>query len=105
MPEQPRPLPALAGPMVCTPAALDAVGGRLGSLTLFGRFFSGDFGQVEGDDLESNHVAIRNADGGMILASYDVAGETVWVLAAGYGLAEPGNPDAAYVTLLLPSEY
>jgi len=105
MPELLKPLPALAGPTVCTPAALDAVGGQLGALTLFGRFFGGDFGQTEGDDLESNHAAIRSADGRMILASYDVAGETVWVIAAGYGLAEPGNPDAAYVTLLLPSEY
>lgn len=105
MSEQLKPIQSLAGQMVATPAALETVGGWLGALSLFGRFFQGDFGQTEGDDLESNHAAIQGADGRMILGSYDVAGETCWIIAAGYGLAEPGNPDAAYVTLLLPEEY
>jgi len=105
MPESLKPIPALAGPIVCTPAALNVVGGQLGALGLFHRFFRGDFGLTEGEDLESNLDAIRSADGRMILASYDSNGDTVWIIAAGYGLAEPGNPDAAYVTLLLPEEY
>jgi hypothetical protein len=103
--EKLKPISSLAGPMFATPAALDTVGGWLGANSLFGRFFQGDFGQTEGRDLESNHAAIRHAEGGMILASYDVAGDQVWIIAAGYGLAEPGNPDAASVTLLLPEEY
>ena len=84
------------GQVVATPGALDALAQhQISPLTLISRHVSGDFGDVDRDDWQTNLAALRY--GNRIVSAYTIAPDTViWAITTG---------DRSTTTLLMPSEY
>jgi len=83
------------GRLAMTPGASEAMG-IAGILPhqLLARHVSGDFGDLEADDIERNREAVTN--GARIFSAYDLSSERVWVIT---------EADRSVTTILLPSEY
>jgi hypothetical protein len=86
---------------LATPMALDALAAAHMQIDeLLGRHFSGDWGDVDPDDVEANDEAIAN--GSRILSAYVLStGLRIWVLTEAVG----NNGTRIATTILLPSEY
>ncbi len=69
-----------------------------GIATAFSRFLAGDYGDLCEEDSIANEQAL--ADGSRILAVYNAAGKTIWIIAD----AEDENKERI-VTVLFPDEY
>ena len=61
---------------------------------LISRHASGDWGDVDAEDSETNDRAVKNGD--RLVSSYTVSGEKVWIIT---------EADRSSTTMLLPSEY
>lgn len=84
------------GKIVATPGALAAIEAT-GTLadTLLVRHLSGDWGNLEAEDVAVNEAAVAN--GRQILSEYQLDSNTaVWIITEG---------DRSYTTILLPDEY
>lgn len=91
------PLPRLElGQVVATPGALMACSdAEVAPEQLLDRHQSGDWGDLEEEDLQANEHAVRH--GGRVFSSYRVGEEEkVWVIT---------EADRSSTTLLLPLEY
>lgn len=82
------------GLVVITHGADEALGGLANAFDLLLRHMSGDDGDLDQEDKETNKEAI--AHGYRILSSYDLPCGTVWIIT---------EADRASTTILLPSEY
>jgi hypothetical protein len=84
------------GRLVATPGALDLLRsvGEDFLPALLERHQSGDWGDVPAEDARENEVSVKY--GFRVLSSYQVNGETLWVVT---------KRDRSATTLLLPSEY
>lgn len=97
---QSKPLFSL-GQVVATPGALDALGkaGQAPS-DFLDRHVSGDFGDLQKEDIEANHESLK--DGSRIMSSYRTTlNEKVWIITE----ASDESGHRAATTLLLPEEY
>ena len=92
--------PTLKGPLfalgqvVITHGANEALGGLANAFDLLLRHMSGDDGEHDQEDKESNQEAVEH--GYRILSSYNLPCGTVWIIT---------EADRASTTILLPSEY
>lgn len=66
----------------------------LGPLTLLDRHRTGDWGELDPEDVQANNDAVENGD--RLLSRYLVFGEAVWIIT---------EADRSVTTILLPSEY
>lgn len=84
------------GQVVATPGALAALEQhQISPLTLISRHVSGDFGDIDREDWQTNLAALRY--GQRIVSAYTLAPDTViWAITEG---------DRSTTTLLMPSEY
>ena len=84
------------GQVVATPGALAALEQhQISPLTLISRHVSGDFGDVDREDWQTNLAALRY--GNRIVSAYAIAPDTViWAITEG---------DRSTTTLLMPTEY
>ena len=84
------------GQVVATPGALAALEQhQISPLTLISRHVSGDFGDIDREDLQTNLAALRY--GQRIVSAYTLAPDgVIWIISEG---------DRSVTTLLLPSEY
>ena len=84
------------GQVVATPGALDALAQhQISPLTLISRHVSGDFGDIDQEDWQTNLAALRY--GQRIVSAYTLAPDVViWIIT---------EADRSASTLLLPSEY
>ena len=84
------------GQVVATPGALDALAQhQISPLTLISRHVSGDFGDIDQEDWQTNLAALRY--GNRIVSAYAIAPDTViWAITEG---------DRSTTTLLMPTEY
>lgn len=83
------------GQVVATPAVLEHLKNTgMHPFILLARHQFGDWGIVPKEDAQANRDALKY--GNRILSSYDVAGETVWIIT---------EADRSSTTLLFPSEY
>lgn len=80
------------GRTVSTPAALEALGDRVGQV--LARHASGDWGDLDREDREANDRALR--DGERLLSRYDVGGASVYVIT---------EHDRSSTTVMLTEEY
>jgi hypothetical protein len=92
----PQPLFPL-GHLVATPGALAALADRgIPPVDLVHRHVTGDWGELDEHDVQSNWLAIR--EGSRVLSSYVLSETTkVWII------TEAG--DRSSTTILLPEEY
>lgn len=65
-------------------------------ISMLNCFMSGDFGQLDKDDIELNHAAI-NENYGRVMGIFNFDGITVWCMTH--------LGDNNYTTVLLPDEY
>jgi hypothetical protein len=83
------------GDVVATPAALQLCEvNKINPLLLLGRHASGDWGNLDADDVAANVAAIQHDL--RILSSYIVGSAKVWVIT---------EADRSSTCLLLPDEY
>jgi hypothetical protein len=84
------------GQVVATPGALAALEQhQISPLTLISRHVSGDFGDIDQEDWQTNLAALRY--GQRIVSAYTLAPDTViWAITEG---------DRSTTSLLMPSEY
>lgn len=83
------------GRVVATPGALHALDrAGMGALPLLARHQSGDWGQVDAEDRQTNEQAL--AHGWRLLSAYEVGGAKVWIIT---------EADRSATTVLLPEEY
>ena len=84
------------GQVVTTPGALDALTQHgVTPISLLSRHVSGDFGDIDQQDWQTNLAALRY--GQRIVSAYTIAPDVViWIISEG---------DRSVTTLLLPSEY
>jgi hypothetical protein len=91
-------MPAILFPMGCvliTPGALDLLAEiGLNPAALLRRHLTGDWGDLDAEDKQSNRAALRQ--GTRILSASRVAGRKFWVIT---------EADRASTTILLPEEY
>lgn len=90
-----RPALFALGQIVATPAAmqlLDRAG--VAFQTLVERHVTGDFGQLDAEDVQTNHAAIHH--GLRILSAYVIAGQRLYVIS---------EADRTSTCLLLAGEY
>lgn len=88
--------PFQLGQVVATPGALAALreSGHT-PIDFLQRHSKGDWGDLEGCDVKSNEIGLREGD--RIVSSYQTRkGETVWIIT---------EADRSSTCLLLPSEY
>lgn len=91
---QARPLFAL-GQTLATPGALTTLEALNASpLAILSRHQSGDWGDLESEDKQSNEAALLN--GGRIFSAYQFDAERLWVIT---------EADRSATTILLPEEY
>ena len=89
-----KPLFAL-GKVVGTPGALQTLAQYdVRPSDLLARHISGDWGQLDPEDVGVNNAAVQHGD--RILSAYPVGEETVWIIT---------EWDRSVTTLLLPSDY
>ena len=56
---------------------------------LEGKYFCQNWGIVESDSIQLNNEAVKNENGGDILAVYKLStGRKIWIKTVGYGLTE-----------------
>lgn len=110
MPDLLRPNPRLVGPIVVTSAAAHGVT-RAALTAALGRFLSGDWGELDADDIASNATTLKTADGRRLMGVYPLSPserlsdeDTIWIITDGYGRVDEG-PEACYTTILFPSDY
>jgi hypothetical protein len=84
------------GQVVATPGALAALEQhQISALTLISRHVSGDFGDIDREDWQTNLAALRY--GQRIVSAYVIAPDTViWIIT---------ESDRSVTTLLRPEEY
>ena len=84
------------GQVVATPGALAALEQhQVSPLTLISRHVSGDFGDIDREDWQTNLAALQY--GQRIVSAYAIAPDVIiWIISEG---------DRSVTTLLLPSEY
>lgn len=84
------------GQINATPGALNAlIAAHMTVLIVVLRHQSGDWGDLDGEDKQSNELALVNGD--RIFSSYRIpGGEKIWVIT---------ESDRSCTTLLLPDEY
>jgi hypothetical protein len=84
------------GATLATPAALTVLQkAEISAGSLFDRHITGDWGDLDQDDKNSNDDAVKN--GASIFSSYDLPTQaTVWIIT---------EADRSATTILLPSEY
>ena len=98
------------GTIVATPGAINVMSEGGGDITMYlvMRHATGDYGDLCPEDVESNEHSIKN--GGMILSSYTMEGQTIlggrapqklWVI------TDPADNNGVRhtTTILLPEEY
>lgn len=90
------------GPVVATPGALDALArNEMLPLELLARHAAGDWGDLDEQDKEANHAALKT--GARLLSAYRLAdGTKIWIIT-------DAEIDARHhrqaTTFLLPEEY
>jgi len=84
------------GKIVATQGVMEVLGSGMQAKVLIMRHLSGDFGNLDKEDIEANNASIRSGEG-MILSSYE-GGEMPKV----YVITEH---DRSVTTVLLPEEY
>lgn len=83
------------GHIVSTPGALHKFGSEQLALHL-DRHVSGDWGDMDAEDIAANDSALRNNDG-RLFSSYNMAhGDKLWIIT---------ERDRSVTTFLLPEEY
>ena len=83
------------GQVVSTPNALAfAQKNRIDLGQLLTRHQTGDWGDLEDEDKESNEEALINAT--RIFSSYSIAEDKIWIIT---------EADCSFTTLLMPSDY
>jgi hypothetical protein len=84
------------GATLATPAALNVLEkAEITAGSLFDRHITGDWGDLDQDDKNSNDDAVKS--GASIFSSYDLPTKaTVWIIT---------EADRSATTILLPSEY
>lgn len=83
------------GQVVATPQALDlAQRTNIDPLQLLQRHHTGDWGDLDASDKETNQQALTN--GLRILSSYQCGDEKIWIITEG---------DRSATTILTPSDY
>jgi hypothetical protein len=89
-------IPFPLGQIVATPGALEALEKhKCLPVTLLQRHISGDWGDLEPEDIAANNDALINDD--RLFSSYKIAeGVKIWIIT---------EWDRSATTLLLPSEY
>lgn len=89
------------GPMYMTPGirVLIERGAEVEIMQAISRHLSGDWGEVDEEDKESNWNSLQ--DGSRLLSAYSIQGERVWIITE----AEDDNGQRAATTILLPEEY
>lgn len=91
------------GQIVATHGALNATHGAVELLAHLARHARGDWGCVDPEDAQENHLAVR--EGFRVLSAYPIDPE---LPCKGYGdncLWIITEADRSYTTILLPSEY
>lgn len=83
------------GSVVATPAALEhCERHQVNPLRLLGRHISGDWGDLEQDDIKANENALAYGD--RIFSSYKMGDRNVWVIT---------EADRSSTCLMLPEDY
>ncbi len=83
------------GSVVATPAALEhCERQQVNPLRLLGRHISGDWGDLEQDDIKANENALAYGD--RIFSSYKIGDGKVWVIT---------EADRSSTCLMLPEDY